>query len=94
MNLKECRHKIDNIDKELFELLSQRFKIVKNVVDYKIENNLEIYQKNREEEVFLKVESLCKNNNLNVEFGVELITLIMDESKKLQKKMLKLSHKE
>lgn len=89
MDLKECRNKIDIIDKELFELLSQRFEIVKDVVEYKLENNLEIYQKNREEEVISKAENLCKNNNLNIEFGVELITLIMDESKRLQKEMLK-----
>lgn len=48
MNLKECRDEIDNFDKDLFNLLSQRFEIVKNVIEYKIENNLEIYQKNRE----------------------------------------------
>lgn len=94
MNLKECRNEIDNIDSQLFELLSERFEIVKNVVEYKIENNLEIYQKNREEEIFLKVEKLCKNNNVNIEFGVELITLIMNESKRLQKEILESSHEE
>lgn len=68
MDLKQCRDEIDNIDKEVFELLSRRFQIIEDVVEYKIENKLEIYQKNREKEVFLKVENLCKNNNINVEF--------------------------
>lgn len=89
MDLQQCRDKIDTIDEKIFNLLSQRFETTKNVIEYKIENNLEIYQKNREDEVISKVKSLCEKNNINSEFGAELITLIMKESKRLQQDILK-----
>ena len=53
-DLLECRKEIDVIDKEILRLFEKRMNISKSVVEYKIENHLEIFQPEREKEVIQK----------------------------------------
>ena len=50
-NLDDYRAEIDVIDKELIKLFEKRMNVVLNVARYKKENNMEIFQNGREEEV-------------------------------------------
>ena len=50
-DLKRCRMEIDAIDQQLMELFEKRMALSKSVVEYKIENHLEIFQPEREREV-------------------------------------------
>ena len=56
MELNELRNQIDQIDKEMAVLFEKRMKIVKQIGEYKKENNLPILDKKREEEVIEKNE--------------------------------------
>ena len=47
-DLKQCRIEIDAIDQQLMELFEKRMALSKSVVEYKIENHLEIFQPERE----------------------------------------------
>lgn len=87
MDLQQYRDKIDTIDSQLIQLLSQRFQIAADIAQYKIENNLEIHQEHREQVLISRIEHLCKDYNLHQEFDTELISLIMNESKKYQEKV-------
>ena len=49
MELNELRNQIDQIDKEMAVLFEKRMKIVKQIGEYKKENNLPILDKKREE---------------------------------------------
>ncbi|MCD6435893.1 MAG: chorismate mutase, partial [Clostridiales bacterium] len=40
--INELRNKIDEIDVKLIELFKERINIVKEIADYKIENNMRI----------------------------------------------------
>ena len=51
MNLKQLRDEIDNIDDKLLELLKQRMDLSDSVADYKIKNNLPVYNPEREKEI-------------------------------------------
>ncbi len=55
-----ARMQIDSIDRQMIELFKQRMNAVKMVVEHKIENNLEVIDLKREEQII-------KNNldNLN-----------------------------
>ena len=61
-DLKQCRIEIDAIDQQLMELFEKRMALSKSVVEYKIENNLEIFQPEREREVIEK--NLNRLNNI------------------------------
>ncbi len=49
--LDQDRKQIDEIDKQIAELFEKRFEIVRDVIDYKIENRLPILNSSREEEI-------------------------------------------
>ena len=61
-DLKQCRMEIDAIDQQLMELFEKRMALSKSVVEYKIENHLEIFQPEREREVIEK--NLNRLNNI------------------------------
>ena len=46
--LENCRVLIDNIDNLIIELYEKRMDVVKEVIKYKIENNIPITDSNRE----------------------------------------------
>ena len=46
--LEEARIKIDEIDSKIIELYEQRMNMVKDVIEYKIQNNIPILDSSRE----------------------------------------------
>ena len=84
LDLEEIRSKIDQIDRKLIELIEERLEIVREVALYKKENNMKIFDRNREEEVVDKNLSNVKNEELK--HYIEIILKdIMDSSKEYQK---------
>ncbi len=55
MELNELRNEINAIDDELLNLFLRRMEVAAQVADYKRENNLPIYQPQREREILKKV---------------------------------------
>ncbi|MBO6046895.1 MAG: chorismate mutase [Erysipelotrichaceae bacterium] len=49
--LEECRAEIDAIDAQLMPLIERRLQLAKDVIEYKMANNLSIIQPGREDEV-------------------------------------------
>lgn len=47
-SLEECRKEIDEIDTLIISLYEKRMNIVKSVINYKIDNNIKVEDKNRE----------------------------------------------
>lgn len=81
------RHKIDEIDSKLVKLFEERMDIVQNVVNYKIKNNLPIYNGKRELEVIRK--NISKLENKDYEDYVEAyFEAIMEISREMQNKIM------
>ncbi len=53
--LKDCRDRIDMLDRQILELLNQRTRIVEDIGRIKQELDLPIYEPRREDEVFQNV---------------------------------------
>jgi len=83
MDLNELRRDIDNIDSQMLELFEKRMKLCKNVALYKKENNLPIFQSERENKIIERVKEKTKNPALK-NGTATLFTSIMDISKYLQ----------
>ena len=82
MNLNEIRTQIDTMDREILELFQKRMDLCKEVAAYKKENNLPIFQEEREVQILNKMENIAADD---MKTGVrELFTVIMDISKQLQ----------
>ena len=56
MNLEDCRSKIDSIDKEMVRLFCERMDAAQNIAEYKKENNMNVYDSERERKLLDSVE--------------------------------------
>lgn len=88
MNLKIARENIDKIDKEIAKLFEERMKCVEEVIHYKIENNLEIFDEKREKIVVEKNIKLISDKKYE-KYYVEFIKDVMKISKNYQRDILK-----
>lgn len=82
MDLTQLRERIDQIDRQVAALLTERMGISEEVAAYKKANNLPVYHPEREKQVIEKVCGLTKE-----EYQPSMAVIyqcIMDESKKLQ----------
>ena len=59
----DYRSRIDEIDKEITKLFEERMDTVINIANYKKDNNLPIFNRDREEEVIEKNVGYLKNND-------------------------------
>ena len=84
-NLKEDREILDKIDAEIIRLLEERMKIIKDVGLYKLNNNLNTEDKNREREIIKKLENKIDGEFINIVDPI--YTSIFKESKKLSAKI-------
>lgn len=85
----KSRKRIDEIDNELFDLISQRTALAKDIVFSKDYLGLPIYDKSREEAIHKKIEKLSKENNLDSEIIDQIFSMLTKLSKDMQKEILK-----
>jgi monofunctional chorismate mutase len=78
------RAKINQLDEILISLFEERLKIVLNIAEIKKQNNLPIFQANREKEILEKITRLSQNSK----FILNIFKTIMQESKKFQEERL------
>jgi chorismate mutase len=84
--LEEVRCKIDKLDKEILNLIEERFELVKEVARIKKLKKLPIRDLKREEEV---IRSKFALTELSEEFVAKFYRLLIDESIKQEEDHLK-----
>ncbi len=87
--LDEFRQKIDLVDDQIIELLSDRFQMIKQVGEYKREHNLAVYQPNRWHNVMESRISAGVNKNMTEKFMKSFLFAVHEESVKTQEAQLK-----
>lgn len=86
-DLDSYRVKIDEIDREITKLFEERMNVVLNVAEYKLENNLPIFNKEREDKVIQKNIGYLKNKDYAFELE-EFYNNLMNVSRKFQKRKI------
>ena len=86
--LERLRNQIDETDKEILYMLKRRIQIVRKIAKFKIENNLEVFQPDREAILFNKLGSQAITLKLDENFVQDLYELIVNESKKAQEEII------
>lgn len=87
MNLKEYRNEIDEIDNQIIKLFEKRMGVVKNIAEYKLKNNIEILNDEREKQILEKIKD--KSNKDYEKYVKQFFVNIMDISKQYQCKITK-----
>lgn len=80
------REKIDSIDTQVLNLLSQRMEISKEIGAYKEKHNIAILQSTRYDEILKERGRLAESLNLSSDFATQIIKLIHEESVNIQLK--------
>ena len=86
-HLDEYREEIDVLDEEFAELFEKRFHVVKNIIDYKIENHLPILDEGRELEIIEKNTDRIKDEDLKKYFQ-KVYQYMITVSKEYQEEVL------
>lgn len=86
-DLKICRERLDKIDKEIIELFQERMETVKGVAEFKVKNNMKIFDKKREQSMIERNSQLV-NPELK-KYYVELLKCYLKVSKEYQRQTIK-----
>ena len=87
--LKKSRDRIDEIDNELCDLISERTSLAKGIVFSKQYLGMPIYDENREKIVHEKIERLAKEKDLDVDIIDQIVNMLTILSKNEQKEILR-----
>ena len=87
--LSESRNRIDEIDNELFDLISQRTSLATDIVLAKDYLDMPIYDKSREDAIYAKVEELSEENGIDAEIIDQIVNMLTILSKNEQKELLR-----
>ena len=86
-DIKKLREKIDSIDSQLLRLYEERMDVVREIGEYKKENNLPVYDAAREDakldEVFASV-----SNKEYADGAAQLFITLMQASKEIQEDLI------
>jgi len=86
--IEQCRKEIDEIDKELVNLFERRMDVAIRVANYKKENDLPIYDEERESKIIKKNVDNLKNKNYDL-LARRFFLSIMELSRSLQEIIIK-----
>lgn len=85
MDLTECRKQINEIDDQMKALFLRRMEVVSEVAKYKIENNMPIFDANREASM---KERLSKDMGDMKDYYLAFLEEMLVQSKKYQEKII------
>ncbi|NBK98482.1 MAG: chorismate mutase [Erysipelotrichia bacterium] len=85
--LENARKVINTVDEEMAKLFEKRMKAVEDVVSYKIENNIPVFDAQREKELIAKNVSFIKEEKYK-ELYLEQFSKMLEVSKNYQKQII------
>ncbi len=78
------RNRIDEIDRQLLDLLSERSSIVNEVIEKKIQNRLPIFAPKREDDKTEKFRQMAEERGLDADWAEDFLRMIMASSRASQ----------
>jgi len=87
-DLQDLRYEINEIDNQIFSLLTQRLSVINSISLVKKQQSLPILDKNREDNIYNRIDSSYEGRN-----GLylkDIYKTVMNESKRVQKENLRL----
>ncbi|MGD8427938.1 MAG: prephenate dehydratase [Balneolaceae bacterium] len=88
MKLEEIRKKLDSTDRKIIEALAERQRLVREVSSYKIDENRNIRDNEREEQLLSKIAELAREAGLDRYFAEQLFKDIIHHSVRFQQHSL------
>ena len=86
--IEDLRNDIDRVDEVLVRLLNERARCACEIGKIKKEQNVDIYQPDREKQVLNHVRSVAAQGPLDPEAIVRLFERIIDEARRLERRVV------
>lgn len=83
-DLESPRKRIDEIDEQILDLLSERGEIVRDVIKRKVQNQLPVFVPSREEEKSNAFKELAKQKGIDPAWAEDFLRMIMSSSRATQ----------
>jgi len=83
-DLSSQRDQIDSIDRQILDLLKERNKVSREVIEFKIENQLPVFVAEREEQKSAKFRTMAKKRELDPDWAEDFLRMIMSASRATQ----------
>jgi len=90
--LDEARIEINEIDKEMISLFKMRMEAVRKVAEYKLDNNLDVLDSKREDEIIHKNIEILSSDELE-KYYLKFFNGVLESSKDFQKDLIKKRNK-
>ena len=87
-SIEDLRNDIDRVDEVLVRLLNERARCACEIGKIKKEQNVDIYQPDREKQVLNHVRSVAAQGPLDPEAIVRLFERIIDEARRLERRVV------
>ena len=87
-SIEDLRNDIDRVDEVLVRLLNERARCACEIGKIKKEQNVEVYQPDREKQVLNHVRSVAAQGPLDPEAIVRLFERIIDEARRLERRVV------
>jgi len=88
MELSEIRVKLDELDKELVEIIKKRMDLIPHVAEYKKGKGIPRYQPEREAEIIKAKRELAEEVGVSPDLIEDIIKRLIEESHEVQKGIL------
>ena len=83
-DLSAQREQIDKIDRQILDLLKERNKVSRDVIEYKIDNQLPVFVAEREKQKSEKFRLMAKKRDLDPDWAEDFLRMIMSASRATQ----------
>ena len=86
--LQASRKRIDDIDNDLVNLISERTSLAKDIVSAKVYLGMDIYDKSREDEIHAKIAKLAHEKHIDECILSDIMNMLTILSKNKQRELL------
>lgn len=86
--LPDLRREITKVTLDIFHLAGKRLDLARRIAGTKARENLPIENLKIEEELKSNVLEVCRTQGISEEFGTEVLSLLLKESKRVQREIL------
>ncbi|NTW30691.1 MAG: chorismate mutase [Candidatus Moranbacteria bacterium] len=87
-SLDSLREQIDILDRELVRILAERSRLIPKVVEAKLEQNLPIFQPEREAQQYEKFSTIAAEFGIDPLLVQKIFELVIEQSKDVQNRIL------
>jgi len=89
LELKKLRNEIATVTFEIFALCRKRLKLARKIAAVKLRKGLPVEDLEIERDLKRRVLDFCHKNDMNDEFCVKLLDLLISESKSVQREAMR-----